>query len=330
MESKYIVHIQKIYNYSIEKIMQNAVIEIGLSKKIKSDSKIYLKPNLTYPKYKPGITTSPDIIEALIKVLNDYSQKITIIESNGGYGSFKAESAFRGHNLYEIGKKYGIKIKNLSSEKLETVNFRIGKRVYKIKIPSILLYENDIFITMPVPKVHAMTVLSLGFKNQWGCIPDNMRLKYHHIFNELIVHINKLLCPYVISDGKYFLDENGPMDGKPIKMDLIIAANSVGAFDRYVSELMGIPYRNVPHLKKAALMGELPDDLSEIIYNVPPNINKSQIFKLKRTVRNFIALAGFKSRFLTWLGYESWFGKYILHKLLYLISSKHIEDEPEK
>jgi len=180
---------------------------------------------------------------------------------------------------------------------------------------------------MPVPKIHAMTVLSLGFKNQWGCIPDNMRLRLHHIFNELIVHINKLLNPYVISDGKYFLDKNGPMDGEPIKMDLIIAANSVGAFDRYVSELMGISYKNVPHLREAALMGELPDNLSEINYNVHPDINRNQLFELKRNFRNYIALAGFNSRFLTWLGYESWFGKEILHKLLYLVTSRPIKDD---
>ena len=327
MEPKYIVYLQKIAKNNIEKIMQDAVMEVGLTKRINSDSKIFLKPNLTYPKYKPGITTSPDIIEALVKVLSDYSKKITIIESDGGYGTFKAESAFRGHNLYEIGKRYGIKIRNLSNEKMEEVNFKVRKGLYKIRFSSILLNEGDIFITMPVPKIHAMTVLSLGFKNQWGCIPDNMRLRLHHIFNELIVHINKLLNPYVISDGKYFLDKNGPMDGEPIKMDLIIAANSVGAFDRYVSELMGISYKNVPHLREAALMGELPDNLSEINYNVHPDINRNQLFELKRNFRNYIALAGFNSRFLTWLGYESWFGKEILHKLLYLVTSRPIKDD---
>lgn len=89
---------------------------------------------------------------------------------------------------------------------------------------------------MPVPKIRCMTGLSLGFKNQWGCIPDTMRLRYHHIFDDAIIAINKILKPVVISDGTYFLDINGPMEGVPVKMDLIIASNNVGAFDRYVSE----------------------------------------------------------------------------------------------
>jgi cell division protein FtsB len=43
---------------------------------------------------------------------------------------------------------------------------------------------------------------------------------------------------------------------------------------------------------------------------------------LKRSIRNYIALMGFKSRFLTWLGYESWFGRVALHGILYALAGK--------
>jgi uncharacterized protein (DUF362 family) len=149
-----------------------------------------------------------------------------------------------------------------------------------------------------------------------------MRLRYHHIFDDAIISINKILKPVVISDGTYFLDINGPMEGVPVKMDLIIASNDVGAFDRYVSELMGFPWKRVSHLKRAAELGEMPIKLCDITYNVSPNEINGHKFMLKRSIRNYIALMGFKSRFLTWLGYESWFGRVILHGILYALAGK--------
>lgn len=34
---------------------------------------------------------------------------------------------------------------------------------------------------------------------------------------------------------------------------------------------------------------------------------------------------GFKSRFITWFGYESWFGRVILHALLYALAGKPVK-----
>jgi uncharacterized protein (DUF362 family) len=134
----------------------------------------------------------------------------------------------------------------------------------------------------------------------------------------------------VIADGAYFLDHNGPMEGDPIRMDLVIAATDTGAFDLYVSEFMGFPWRRVRHLRRAVKLGDMPSRLEDIQFNVSPREMRSHTFRLKRTVRNYIALAGFKNRFLTWLGYESWFGRVILHGILYTISGKPVKPQINK
>ena len=93
-----------------------------------------------------------------------------------------------------------------------------------------------------------MTGLTLSYKNQWGCIPDTMRLRCHYIFDDAIVAVNKALKPAVLADGTFFESQRPEMDGDPVRMDLIIAASDTGAFDRYVSELMGFPWQRVSHL----------------------------------------------------------------------------------
>ncbi|MBU0595794.1 DUF362 domain-containing protein, partial [Candidatus Bipolaricaulota bacterium] len=196
-------------------------------------------------------------------------------------------------------------------------------------LPCLLLDEVDLLVTMPVPKIHAMTGLTLGLKNQWGCIPDRMRLRNHHLFDQAIVAINAALLPVVVADGEYFLDENGPMDGTPVAMDLVIAGNNVFAFDRVVAELMNWDWASVPHFRAAARAGLLPRDLADIQCSCDPRLVSQHRFVLHRGLRAWIALAGFKSQFVTWFGYESWFGRVVLHRILYAIAGPNVKPAPD-
>ena len=65
---------------------------------------VFIKPNLTYPRHKEGVTTSPAMLETLVRCLKDRSARITIVESDGAYNLWKAEQAFAGHGLYELVK----------------------------------------------------------------------------------------------------------------------------------------------------------------------------------------------------------------------------------
>ena len=309
--------------------IQFALEGAGILESMRSSIRVALKPNFTYPYHKPGVTTSPLVIRETIRVLRDYTSHIAIVETDGGYGAWQATEAFAGHGIYQLSKEFGIEVVNLCDEPRELISFPSGLATHQIPLPTRLLHETDLFITMPVPKIHCMTGLTLSYKNQWGCIPDVMRLRRHYIFDDAIVAINKALKPVVLADGTHFLDRNGPMEGDPVQMDLIIAATNAGSFDRYVSELMGFPWRRVSHLRRAAALGDMPARLEEIAFNVSPADARTHTFHLARTPRNWIALAGFNSRFLTWLGYESWFGRVVVHAVLYAIAGKPVRPQAQ-
>jgi uncharacterized protein (DUF362 family) len=298
--------------------------ESGLLARIKEDSRVALKPNLTYPYHKPGVTTSPAVIEAVVQILSERTNTLAIVETDGGYGAWSAVEAFQGHGIYALREKFGCQVVNLCDEESEPIEFTARGITRQVLLPKRLLHETDLLITIPVPKIHCMTGLSLSYKNQWGCVPDTMRLRRHYIFDEAILAINQRLKPVVLADGTHFLDQNGPMEGVPVEMNVIIAASDPGAFDRYVSEFMGFPWRRVGHLRLAATRGDMPVHLREIACNVAPNLPGRHVFRLRRTIRNWIALSGFRSRFLTWFGYESWFGRVVLHAVLYSISGRPV------
>lgn len=314
---KYIVTIEK-FNHNLEENILSVLNKVGLFNIVQSGYKIAIKPNFTYPYYKEGVTTSPDVIEALVRLLREFTSDIIICESDGGYYSWKAEDAFRGHNIDKIAEKYGIKALNLSKLERTYLPVVANGKTYQISFPKMLKEEIDIFITMPVPKVHCMTGVSLAMKNQWGCIPDTMRLSFHHIFDEAILEINKNLPKtFVVADGMFFLDNTGPMYGNSLKKDLLIASNNIGSFEVVICEMMGVNIDKVSHLTFAKQKGFLPKKIEDIEINGQLDDSKYKS-TLHRSLRNKIMYKCFKSEFLTYLLYTSHFGK-TLHKLFYKI-----------
>jgi uncharacterized protein (DUF362 family) len=164
-----------------------------------------------------------------------------------------------------------------------------------------------------------MTHVSLAFKNQWGCIPKTMRLRNHPQFAEKVIAINKLLRPRIaIYDGTYFLDRTGPMIGDPVRMNLLIAANDIGAGDLVCCRIMNVDPWKAKHHILGRQEGMFPDSLDEVVLNQPIEPFCHHQFRLERTLINWIALTAFNSDLLTRLLYDSAFADPI-HRILYTV-----------
>jgi uncharacterized protein (DUF362 family) len=256
--------------------------------------------------------------------LKEYNVEIYIGESDGGYHSFDVEEAFRGHGLYEIAPRYGVHLVNLSDLPSEEIATSVAGREVTVELPSLLLHEIDLFVTLPVPKIHAMTHVSLAFKNQWGCIPKTMRLRNHPKFSEKIIATNKLLKPRIaIYDGTYFLDRTGPIIGDPIHMNLLIAADDIGAGDFVCCRIMNIDPWKIRHYVAASREGLFPTSINEVILNQPIEPFCLHHFRLKRNLINWIALAAFNNDLLTRLFYDSSFADPI-HSILYAMRKNRL------
>jgi uncharacterized protein (DUF362 family) len=304
---------------SIETVLASAMTWVCAEKYITPGASIFIKPNLTWRRPTPGVTVTPRFLGALIKTLISYSSNIIIGESEGGQSCFQAEEAFQSHGLNDLIKNYGIKVINLSKCKHETATTIVNGKTILVNLPSLLLHEVDVFITAPVPKVHAMTRVSLGFKNQWGCLGDNMRVSLHPVFNETVLAIHKLLKPRLcIFDGTYFLDSTGPMMGNPVPMNLIIAGDDVGATTLACCKVMNISPRSIPHLRLALKENLFPKSMNAIEMNQSPEEFSTRHFHLHRALLNYVQLAAFKNRLLNHLFYCSALAD-ALHEILWTI-----------
>jgi uncharacterized protein (DUF362 family) len=298
---------------------------------LKSGTKVFIKPNLTYPKFKPGVTTTPQLLKALIKVLSDLGCQITVGESDGGYNSHEVRDVYHDFGLFEYEKEYGIKVVNLSKLPYDFINIRKFRREFNIEFPKILKYETDVFITLPVPKVHAMTKISLSYKNQWGCVPNVMRLRYHSVFDEAIYAINQQFKKKLtIIDGTYGLTRTGPMAGDSFELGWLAASDSFEAADLIVAKIMGYDLKRIDHYRMAYKNNLMPKE-EEIKSNQDYNKFKSDKFYLDRDIWSYLALSSWFHPAISHFFYESMFSD-ILHKIMYTFREKPVKDEdrPQK
>jgi len=221
--TKPVVIAERLNESDIEAQMYNAARVIGLERDIKSSRAVFIKPNLTYPLYRKGVTTRVAFVRSLVSVLKKLNAgiKIYIGEGDGGYNSYSMTNAFQDMGFMDLKDAFSnVEIINLSKAPSRTVAIDTPRGPYEIALPELFFSEIDFSISCPLPKVHCMTKITLSYKNQWGCLPDVMRIKNHFMFDHIVSKVSDILkFKYVFLDGKYGLDNNGPMVGDPVELN---------------------------------------------------------------------------------------------------------------
>jgi uncharacterized protein (DUF362 family) len=318
------VYVERLNPDDLQSSILSALEWLRWDEIISPNSRVFIKPNLTWRQHVPGVTVTPPFLLSLVRALKRRTPHISIGEADGGYHGYPVEDAFIGHGLYELADREQIDLVNLTRSPSEIVTGIVGGREVSVSLPSFLVHDVDVFISVPVPKVHAMTYISLGFKNQWGCIPSPMRLHEHPEFCEKILLINKVLRPRLtIFDGTYFLDKTGPMVGKPVPMKLLIASDDVGAGSAVCCDIMQIDPMRAKHLALARTEGLFPASLRDVTVNQPLEHFRAHRFRLERSIVNWVALGAFNSRMVTTLLYDSTFADYA-HKALYSVRKNRV------
>lgn len=233
-----------------EQELRAAFDYIGLDKELSVPRKVFVKPNFTFPRPVPGVTTSRDMLEDTLTLLVERGAEVFVGESNGGYGSFTAAEAFAGQGLLDICKRTGAQPLDLSKEELKEYSEVIDGRETSVRLARLLVEEVDFTISLPVLKVHAMTTVSLSMKNLWGCYPTDLRLLEHAELDRKLTLISRLIkARFGIMDATYGLDKHGPMEGDARSLGKFIASNDLLALDSVCARMMGFNPDKILHLR---------------------------------------------------------------------------------
>ncbi len=295
---------------SLENNMKKALEQVKWRDYIKSDSKIFVKPNYTAPFFIPGITTNKCVVEALLGILKDRSGEVFIGESDGGDDSFTAEYSLNNHGVPDICKKTGATMMNLSKTRRVRVTDTIRGRRVDVTLPSPLLGMDET-ISVPVLKVHVMTTVSLSLKNLWGCHPSTLRLMDHKYLSERLALIARSInLRLVVIDAIYGLNRHGPMDGEAVPIGAILIGNNPVATDATATRMMGFEPTQVDHIVKANKVGLGPIEEKKIVIleDLSPF---QQHFVVEPNTLDRLSYLTFKSNILNKIVSDSIFSKYI-------------------
>jgi uncharacterized protein (DUF362 family) len=114
----------------------------------------------------------------------------------------------------------------------------------------------DVFITLPVLKTHALTYFTGSIKNQWGCVPQYDRILLHQYLNPMLAELHAIFKPQIsIMDAIIAMEGRGPANGKPRRLDLLLASRDCVALDATAARLVGLDPQRCRHLLLTAAKG---------------------------------------------------------------------------
>ena len=265
------VSIVKCQTYDEDKVLEGLRRSVdligGIETFVRKGNRVLLKPNLLYGKApEKAVTTHPSIIKGVIQMVRE-AGGIPFIGDSPSVGS-----------LMRAAEKAGIK-RVADEVNCPLVEFdqpvlapKAGGKLFKhLEIDRAVL-EADVIINLPKWKTHSLTLLTLGVKNLFGCVPGPRKALWHlragedrKLFAQMLVDLYQVVRPSLtILDGILGMEGNGPHSGDPISLGLILASRDPLSLDQIVCDLLGIPRESLPTNRVAFEEGLAKDGIDVV------------------------------------------------------------------
>jgi uncharacterized protein (DUF362 family)/NAD-dependent dihydropyrimidine dehydrogenase PreA subunit len=255
------VYIVRCPDYSQVDTKLAELIEMmgGVEQFVKPNQRIALKPNLLLAaEQEKAVTTHPAVLAATGKIFGKVAGSIVLAESPGsGYAYDKKtlEKTYLVCGMQAAAGTSGIELNYDTS--FETVSYPEGKLVKRFEIITPIL-RCDSYFNLCKLKTHGLMIMTGGVKNIFGVIPGRSKPGYHstmttpELFAGMLLDLLALVPPKLtIMDAVVGMEGDGPFNGTPRHIGLLLASTDPLSLDIVVSEMMGIPQEKNPLLVEA-------------------------------------------------------------------------------
>ncbi len=256
----------------------------GIETFIPKNQKVLVNPNvLVGVDPKLAVTTHPVVFEAVIKILVENNYNL-IYGDSPGYGN--PDKVVEKAGLKAVGDKYNIPLADFRNG--VTVHFPEGIISKQFKIANAVL-ETDAIVNIAKMKSHALQRITGATKNPFGCVVGHNKALMHgrfsnaYNFAEMLIDLNKYLKVNLhILDGVIAMEGNGPRNGTPTKMNVIMISKDPIAIDTLFCKLINLNHIIIPVITYGQKYGLGSYEDIEIIGDaIEPLINTN--FKIEKT-----------------------------------------------
>jgi len=212
-----------------------------------SGERILLKPNLLIGRSpERGVNTHPSVFRAVATAFKAAGAELSYGDSPG-FG--KPQAAAQRAGLLDVAQELGVELADFTRG--ETISFPEGRQNKQFTIARGALSADGI-VSLPKLKSHGLTRVTGAIKNQFGCIPGPLKMEFHarlpmaELFSQMLVDLNRFLKPRLfIMDGIVAMEGNGPQNGTPCPMNVLLFSRDPVALDATVCRLIELEPRLV-------------------------------------------------------------------------------------
>lgn len=282
------VVVQRCDSYDLELVYPKikwAIEQLGgIESIIPKEKTILLNPNLVVGSApENAVTTHPVVFEAIAKLLHEKNYKI-IYGDSPGLGN--PEKAAQKAGLKEVADRYNIKHGDFTNgQKISVPESKVCKQFDIVNAH----FEADAIINLPKMKAHALQRITGAIKNPFGMVLGYNKATMHSrytnafIFAEMLIDLNNYLkVDLHIMDGIVAMEGNGPRNGDPTPMNVLLISKDPVALDTVFCKLVDVNHMIIPTIQYGQEYGlGSYDDIELIGDDITPLINKE--FNIENT-----------------------------------------------
>ena len=250
----------------------------GMSKFVGKGQRVLVKPNLLASRGpEAAVTTHPAVVQAVVEEVQKAGGVAVIGDSPGGRNIGSSyERLLKRTGMMGVVEATGCEWVSFDESVVEVQatdaksfkHFTVGKPVT----------EADRVIVLPKLKTHQLTYYTGAVKIVYGYIPGLLKAEYHlhtgtdaETFSDLLLDLHGALPPTLaIMDAVVGMEGQGPSNGNPREIGLILASENCHALDLVACSIISFDPKAVPTVRKAGERGVGPQDIGEVLISGEP------------------------------------------------------------
>jgi uncharacterized protein (DUF362 family) len=246
------VAVVKASSYSDDLVsrMVEGIRECGLDVR---GRKVLLKPNLVEFDPATCINTNVAVVAAALEVFRKLGAAEVVIGEGPGHRRDTYALAEMARYRSEI-PKFDAQFVDLNRDDVSPIQgFADRGEIY---LPNTAL-RADLVVSLAKMKTHHWAGATLSMKNFFGLVPGAVygwpKNELHHVgIDRSIVELNRIFRrSFAIVDGIVGMEGNGPIQGTPRPVGVLVMGSDLPAVDATCCRIMGIDPARVEYLKAA-------------------------------------------------------------------------------
>ena len=230
---------QPVYSEVLRAVRKSIDLIGGMGKIVGPGQLVLINPSWVAPPVEPeaGCITMPEVSQALADIVRETGGRPVIAESSAvGVDSEKVITGSGYGRLREM----GYEVINLQQTSHTQIPIEGGKVFDSVPCWQ-LVQEADVIISVPKLKTHDQTEMTCAIKKLKGLLTDKGKKAMHQegLFEGVVDLLSGVRPQLAVVDAIICQEGLGPIFGRPVEMNLVIAGEDLVAVDATCAQLIG-------------------------------------------------------------------------------------------